>query len=87
LVTAGQQLRKRALLGNGWPQQYQGRVFYGVGSQAINPREIEWRLEILRMETEIVFENGDLESSFVRWSLSLRRRIEELMARDARRML
>jgi hypothetical protein len=37
LVTARQQLRKKALLGNGWPQQYEGRVFYGVGSQAINP--------------------------------------------------
>jgi hypothetical protein len=32
-------LRKRALLGNGRLQQYQGRVFYGVRSQAINPRE------------------------------------------------
>jgi hypothetical protein len=39
LVTARQQLRNEALLGNGWPQQYQGRVFYGVRSQAINPRE------------------------------------------------
>jgi hypothetical protein len=37
LVTARQQLRKDALLGNGWPQQYQGRVFYEVGSQAISP--------------------------------------------------
>jgi hypothetical protein len=62
LATARQQLRREALLGNGWPQQCQGRVFCGVGSQAINPRErsssreivienIEIvRLEILRME-------------------------------------
>jgi hypothetical protein len=41
LVTARQQLRREALLGNGWPQQYQGRVFYGVGSQAINPRAMK----------------------------------------------
>jgi hypothetical protein len=41
LVTTRQQLRKKALLGNGWPQQYQGRVFYGVGSQAINPRAMK----------------------------------------------
>jgi hypothetical protein len=41
LVTARQQLRKKALLGNGWPQQYQGRVFYGVRSQAINPRAMK----------------------------------------------
>jgi hypothetical protein len=54
------QLQKRVLLGNGRLQQYQGRVFYGVRSQAINPRErsssreIElrsWRLEILKLET------------------------------------
>jgi hypothetical protein len=40
---ARQHLRKKALLGHGWPQQYQGRVFYGVGFQAINPRAIEFR--------------------------------------------
>jgi hypothetical protein len=39
LVMARQQLRKEALLGNGWPQQYQARVFYGVRSQAITPRD------------------------------------------------
>jgi hypothetical protein len=38
---ARQQLRKEALLRNGWPQQYQGRVFYGVRSQAINPRAMK----------------------------------------------
>jgi hypothetical protein len=32
-------LRKRALLGNGQPQQYPDGVFYRVGPQAINPRE------------------------------------------------
>jgi hypothetical protein len=32
-------LRKRALLGNGRPQQYPDGVFYRVGPQAINPRE------------------------------------------------
>jgi hypothetical protein len=32
-------LRKRALLGNGRLQQYPDGVFYGVRSQAINPRE------------------------------------------------
>jgi hypothetical protein len=41
LVTARQQLRREALLGNGWPQQYPGRVFYGVESQAINPRAMK----------------------------------------------
>jgi hypothetical protein len=59
LVTARQQLRKEALLGNGWPQQYQGRVFYEVGSQAISRelrqvqlvefesrRDVDWRLEL-----------------------------------------
>jgi hypothetical protein len=51
LVTARQQLRKKALLGNGWPQQYQGSVFYGVGSQAINPRA-------MKSGREIVIENG-----------------------------
>jgi hypothetical protein len=58
LVTARQQLRKEALLGNGWPQQYQGRVFYGVGSQAINSRAMKpvrdiekERSSLSRMET------------------------------------
>jgi hypothetical protein len=51
LVTARQQLRKKALLGNGWPQQYQGRVLYGVGSQAINPRA-------MKSVREIVIKNG-----------------------------
>jgi hypothetical protein len=47
LVTARQQLRKEALLGNGWPQQCQGRVFCGVRSQAINPRERSSSIEIV----------------------------------------
>jgi hypothetical protein len=77
LVTARQQLRKEALLGNGWPQQYQGRVFYGVGSQAINTRERSSSRDISLLRTEIeienteimeigIIENADLESSFVR---------------------
>jgi hypothetical protein len=50
LVTAGQQLRKRALIGNGWPQQYQDRVFYGVKSQAINPRAMKLEGDIENRE-------------------------------------
>jgi hypothetical protein len=56
-VTARPQLRKEALLGNGWPQQYQGRVFCGVRSQAINPRERSSSIEIV--ERHIVIENRD----------------------------
>jgi hypothetical protein len=59
-------LRKRALLGNGWPQQYQGRVFSEVGSQAIS-REIR-RVQIVDFESskrdienrEIVIENREI---------------------------
>jgi hypothetical protein len=69
LVTARQQLRKKALLGNGWPQQYQGRVFCGVRSQAINPRAVksEERVqfgEISRVQfREIGIENGAAETT------------------------
>jgi hypothetical protein len=68
-------LRKRALLGNGRPQQYPDGVFYGVGSQAINRvpcsqfseiREYRDRGEtlrsLLRMETLRV-RSLDFESS------------------------
>jgi hypothetical protein len=49
LVTARQQLRREALLWNGWPQQYQGRVFYEVGSQAIS-RELR-RVQLVELES------------------------------------
>jgi hypothetical protein len=49
LVTARQQLRKEALLGNGWPQQYQDRVFYEVESQAIS-RELR-RVQVVEFES------------------------------------
>jgi hypothetical protein len=90
LVTARQQLRKggatRKRLATTIPRQsfLRGRV-PGYKPQShevrreivIENREIGWRLEI-------VFENGDLESSFVRWSL---RRSDELMATEASKML
>jgi hypothetical protein len=50
---------KEALLGNGWPQQYQGRVFYEVGSQAIS-REL-CRVQSVEFENrEIVIENREI---------------------------
>jgi hypothetical protein len=53
-------LRKRALLGNGRLQQYQGRVFYEVGSKAISPELRRVQLVELESSKSSEFRVGEL---------------------------